>query len=42
MDELRGVKMPVIDVFAKVSDHLIDGMMMHEQMADYYLSLIHI
>lgn len=36
MDELRGVKMPVIDVFAKVSDHLIDGMMMHEQMADYY------
>lgn len=28
--------MPVIDVFAKVSDHLIDGMMMHEQMADYY------
>lgn len=36
MDELRGVKMPAIDVFAKVSDHLIDGMMMHEQMADYY------
>lgn len=28
--------MPIIDVFAKVSDHLIDGMMMHEQMADYY------
>lgn len=28
--------MPVIDVFAKVSDHLIDGIMMHEQMADYY------
>lgn len=28
--------MPVIDVFAKVSDHLIDGMMMHGQMADYY------
>lgn len=28
--------MPVIDVFAKVSDRLIDGMMMHEQMADYY------
>lgn len=28
--------MPVIDVFAKVSDHLIDGMMMHEQTADYY------
>lgn len=28
--------MSVIDVFAKVSDHLIDGMMMHEQMADYY------
>lgn len=28
--------MPVIDVFTKVSDHLIDGMMMHEQMADYY------
>lgn len=36
MDELRGVKMPAIDVFAKVSDHLIDGMMMHEQMADYH------
>lgn len=28
--------MPVIDVFAKVSDHLIDGMTMHGQMADYY------
>lgn len=28
--------MPVIDVFAKVSDHLIDGMMVHEQTADYY------
>ena len=28
--------MPVIDVFAKVSDHLIDGMMMHGQTADHY------
>lgn len=36
MDELRGVKTPITDVFAKVSDRMIDGMMMHEQMADYY------
>lgn len=28
--------MQVIDAFAKVSDHMIEGMMMHEQMADYY------
>lgn len=27
--------MPVTDVLAKVSDHLIDSMMMHGQMADY-------
>lgn len=30
------VKMQVIDAFAKVSDHMIEGMMMHEQMADYH------
>ena len=28
--------MQVIDMFAKVSDHMIEGMMLHEKMADYY------